>query len=261
MEVEYERPKDHIALIRLNRPEKMNAFSKSLERALLAALDKACADEDVRVVMFAGSGRSFSGGWDLGETDLTDPEHHPLSARAGRHTWLEIVRMLRRPDKLFIAAVHGFAAGQGVELCIASDLVVCDESARFYFAETRVGFAMTSGTAKLLPLIVGLANARRLALLGQTIDGREAHRIGLAVELAPPGGHEAAALRLAEEALKGAPLAIAAQKQLLDGALAMSLDAVQDFEVQTSFRLTLTEDHQEAKRAFAAKRQPVFRGR
>jgi enoyl-CoA hydratase len=169
--------------------------------------------------------------------------------------------MLRRPDKLFIVAVHGWAAGQGVELCIASDLVVCDESARFYFAETRVGFAMTSGTAKLLPLIVGLGNARRLALLGQTIDGREAHRIGLAVELAPEGGHEAAALRLADEALKGAPLAIAAQKQLLDGALAMSLDAVQDFEVQTSFRLTLTEDHQEAKRAFADKRPPVFKGR
>lgn len=261
MEVEYEKPKEHVALIRLNRPNKMNAFSTSLERALLSALQKACADEDVRVVVFAGRGRSFSGGWDLGETDLTDPEHHPLSARAGRHTWLEIIRMLRRPDKLFIAAVHGYAAGQGVELCIASDLVVCDESARFYFAETRVGFAMTSGTAKLLPLIVGLANARKLALLGQTIDGKEAHRIGLAVEVAPGGEHEAAALRLAGEALKGAPLAVAAQKQLLDGALAMSLDAVQDFEVQTSFRLTLTEDHQEAKKAFAGKRSPVFRGR
>ena len=261
MEAEYERPKEHVALIRLNRPDKMNAFSTSLERALLSALQKACGDEDVRVIVFAGAGRSFSGGWDLGETDLTDPEHHPLSARAGRHTWLETVRLLRRPDKLFIAAVHGWAAGQGVELCIASDLIVCDESARFYFAETRVGFAMTSGTAKLLPLIVGLGNARRLALLGQTIDGREAYRIGLAVELVPEGGHEAAALRLADEALKGAPLAIAAQKQLLDGALAMSLDAVQDFEVQTSFRLTLTEDHQEAKRAFAGKRPPVFRGR
>ena len=261
MEVEYEEPREHVALIRLNRPDKMNAFSTSLERALLSALQKACADEDVRVVVFAGSGRSFSGGWDLAETDLTDPQHHPLSARAGRHTWLEIVRMLRRPDKLFIAAVHGYAAGQGVELCIASDLVVCDESARFYFAETRVGFAMTSGTAKLLPLIVGLANARKLALLGQTIDGKEAHRIGLAVEVTPAGGHEAAAITLAQEALRGAPLAVAAQKQLLDGALAMSLDAVQDFEVQTSFRLTLTEDHQEAKKAFAGKRSPVFRGR
>jgi len=120
---------------------------------------------------------------------------------------------------------------------------------------------MTSGTAKMLPLLVGMANARKLALLGQTIDGREAHRIGLVVEVAPAGEHEAAALRLADEALKGAPLAIAAQKALLDAGIAMPLEALQDFEVQVSFRLTHTEDHQEAKRAFAAKRRPAFKGR
>ena len=261
MLIQYEQPQPQVALIRLNRPDKMNAFSIPLERDLLGALQRACADEEVRVVVFAGAGQAFSGGWDLGETDLTDAEHHPLSGRAGRHKWLEVIRTLRRPDKLFIAAVHGWAAGQGCELCIASDLIVCSESAKFYFAETRVGFAMTSGTAKLLPLLVGLANARRLALLGQTIEGREAYRIGLVVEVTPEGEHEAAALRLAEEALKGAPLAIAAQKQLIDAALAMSLDAVQEYETQVSFRLTNTADHQEAKKAFAAKRKPEFRGR
>jgi enoyl-CoA hydratase/carnithine racemase len=261
MLIQYEQPNPHVALIRLHRPDKMNAFSVALERELLAGVRRACDDEETRVVVFSGAGRGFSGGWDLAETDLTDAAHHPLSARAGRHTWLEVVRTLRRPDKLFIAAVHGWAAGQGLELCIASDLVVCDETARFYFAETRVGFAMTSGTAKLLPLLVGLGNARRLALLGRTIDGGEALRIGLVGEVAPAGEHEVAAIRMAEEALKGAPLAVAAQKQLLDAALAMPLEAVQDFEVQASFRLTHTEDHQEAKRAFAAKRRPEFKGR
>lgn len=261
MEIQYEQPKEHVALIRLNRPEKLNAFSVSLEQELLEALQRACDDEDIRVVVLAGSGRSFSGGWDLEESDQTDPDHHPLSARAGEHTWLQLVRLLRRSDKLFIAAVHGWAAGQGMELCVSSDLVVCTESARFYFAETRVGFAMASGTARLLPLMVGLANARRLALLGQTIDGREAHRIGLVAELAPEGEHEDVALRLAGEALKGAPIATAAQKRLLDEALEMSLEAVRAAEIQTSFRLAQTEDHQEAKRAFAAKRTPTFQGR
>jgi 2-(1,2-epoxy-1,2-dihydrophenyl)acetyl-CoA isomerase len=261
MEVEYEQPKEHVAMIRLNRPEKMNAFSVSLERDLLQGIQRACDDEEVRVVIIAGNGRSFSGGWDLGETDLTDPAHHPLSARVGQHTWLKIVRLLRRPDKLFIAAVHGWAAGQGVELCISSDLIVSSETAKFYFAETRVGFAMASGTARLLPLMVGLGNARKLALLGQTIDGREAYRIGLVAELASDGEHEAAALRLAGEALKGAPIAVAAQKQMFDDAMEMSLDAIRDFEIQTSFRLSHTEDHQEAKRAFAAKRPPVFKGK
>lgn len=261
MLIEYEQPKPSVALVRLNRADKLNAFSVALERDLLDALRRACDDEDVRVVVFCGAGKGFSGGWDLEETDLTDPAHHPLSGRAGRHTWLEVVRTLRRPDKLFIAAVHGWAAGQGLELCIASDIVVCDETAKFYFAETRVGFAMTSGTAKLLPLLVGLGNARRLALLGQTIDATEAHRIGLVAEVATTGEHEAAALRLADEALKGAPLAVAAQKQLLDAGLGMPLGAIEDFEVQVSFRLTNTDDHQEAKRAFAAKRKPEFKGR
>jgi enoyl-CoA hydratase/carnithine racemase len=261
MLIQHEQPDPRIVLLRMNRPDKMNAFSVRLERDLLASLRRACDDENVRVIIFAGAGKAFSGGWDLAESDLTDPAHHSLSARAGRHTWLEVVRTLRRPDKLFIAAVHGWAAGQGLELCIASDLVVCDESARFYFAETRVGFAMTSGIAKLLPLVVGLTNARRLALLGQTIDAAEAFRIGLVAEVSPAGAHEAAATRLALEALKGAPLAVAAQKQLLDAALAMPLEAVQDFEVQVSFRLTATDDHQEAKRAFAAKRRPEFKGR
>ena len=261
MLIQFEQPDSHIVLLRLNRPDKMNAFSVELERDLLASIRRAADDENVRVIVFAGAGKGFSGGWDLAESDLTDPEHHPLSGRAGRHTWLEVVRTLRRPDKLFIAAVHGWAAGQGLELCIASDLVVCDDTARFYFAETRVGFAMTSGIAKLLPLVVGLANARRLALLGQTIDSAEAFRIGLVAEVAAAGEHEAAALRLAREALRGAPLAVAAQKQLLDAALAMPLEAVQDFEVQVSFRLTATDDHQEAKRAFAAKRKPEFKGR
>ncbi|MGH7487151.1 MAG: enoyl-CoA hydratase/isomerase family protein, partial [bacterium] len=117
------------------------------------------------------------------------------------------------------------------------------------------------GVARLLPLMVGLSAARKLTILGQTIDGHEAHRLGLIAELAPEGEHEAVALALAAEALKGAPLATAAQKQLLDDAMEMSLDAVRHYEIQTTFRLAQTEDHQEAKRAFAAKRKPDFKSR
>ena len=98
-------------------------------------------------------------------------------------------------------------------------------------------------------------------MLGQTIDAAEALRLGLLVKVTPEGEHEAGALELAHEALKGAPLAVAAQKQLLDAAAEMSLAATIEAEVMTSYRLTLTEDHQEAKKAFAEKRKPTFRGR
>src|SRR5437588_1237983 len=256
MQVDYEPLEAGVIGIKLNRPEKLNAFSPAREDEFLGAFRRACADESVRVVIFSGAGRGFSGGWDLASPDLTDAEQRSLSELAGLHTWVDVVRLLRRPDKLFICAVHGWAAGQGLELCIASDLVVAAEETKFYFAETRVGFNMTSGTARLLPMLVGLANARRLALLGQTIDAAEALRLGLVVKLAAAGQHEAGALELAREALKGAPLAVAAQKQLLDAALDMSLGATFEAEVMASYRLTQTQDHQEAKRAFAEKRAP-----
>jgi 2-(1,2-epoxy-1,2-dihydrophenyl)acetyl-CoA isomerase len=261
MQVRYEPQGKEIVGIRLNRPEKLNAFSPSLEVELRDVIERACADESVRVVIFSGAGRGFSGGWDLTSPDLTDAEYHPISDLAGLHSWVDVVQLLRRPDKLFICAVHGVAAGQGLELCIASDLVVAAEGARFYFAETRVGFSMTSGSARLLPMLVGHAQARRLALLGATIEAAEALQLGLVVKVVPDGEHEAGALELAREALKGAPLAVAAQKQLLDAGAEMSLTATIAAEVQTSLRLTQTEDHQEAKRAFLAKRKPVFRGR
>lgn len=261
MEVQYEPSGRRIVHIRLNRPEKMNSFSPSLEIDFLEAIRRACEDQEVRVVIFSGQGRGFSGGWDLGSPDLTNADERAFSELAGLHTWVDVVKLLRRPDKLFIAAVHGVAAGQGLELCIASDLVVAAQGTRFYFAETRVGFNMTSGTARLLPMLVGLAQARRLALLGQTIDAAEALQLGLVVKVTPEGEHEQGALELAHEALKGAPLAVAAQKQLLDTAAEMSLAATIEAEVMASYRLTQTDDHQEAKSAFAEKRKPLFRGR
>src|SRR2546423_6492148 len=244
--VAYEGAAPGIVVVRLNRPEKLNAFSLPLEQALLEAVERACADEAVRVVVLAGAGRGFSGGWDLEESDLTSAESQPLSTRAGQHTWLRLIRLLRRPDKLFIAAVHGWAAGQGLELCIASDLIVAAEDARLYFAEVRVGLNMTTGVAKVLPLLIGPGNAKRLALTGAKIEAAEALRMGLVVEVTPAGGHEARALELAAEVTQGAPLAGAAQKRPVDRALEESPAPGQDFEGMSSPRLTATQGHHEA---------------
>src|SRR2546427_6851916 len=97
MLVQYEQPNQHVALIRLNRPEKMNAFSTGVERDLLTALQRACGDEAGRVVVSGGGGKAFSGGRAHAVSDLTDPEHHPLSGRAGRPTWLAVMRTPLRP--------------------------------------------------------------------------------------------------------------------------------------------------------------------
>jgi enoyl-CoA hydratase/carnithine racemase len=258
--VQYAKPQEHLVSLRLNRPAKLNALSRELEEALLGSVRRACADEAARVVVISGAGRAFCAGWDLGEASPADPGRQPFSALAGATAWLELIRLLRRPDKVFIAAVHGWVAGQGLELSLACDFVVASGDARFYFAETRVGFAMTSGAARLLPAIVGLSRARMLMLTGATVGAQEAERIGLACLLAPDGEHEAAALGLAARVAEGAPLAVAAQKMLVDSALDSSLAAAEQAEMLASMRLSATDDLREAQEAFAARRPPVFAG-
>lgn len=259
--VQYAKLQEHLVSLRLNRPGKLNALSRELEDALLYAVRRACADEAARVVVISGAGRAFCAGWDLGEATPADAQQQSFSALAGATTWLELIRLLRRPDKVFIAAVHGWVAGQGLELSLACDFVVASSDARFYFAETRVGFTMTSGAAKLLPAIVGLSRARMLLLTGATIGGPEAERIGLACQVTADGEHEAAAFALGARVAEGAPLAVAAQKMLIDSALEMSLSAAEHAELLASLRLSGTDDLREAQAAFAAKRPPVFAGR
>jgi 2-(1,2-epoxy-1,2-dihydrophenyl)acetyl-CoA isomerase len=259
--VRYDKLRDTIVSLRLNRPDKLNAVSRDLEDALLDSVRRASADEAVRAVVISGAGRSFCAGWDLGEATPADPRQQPFSALAGATTWLELIRLLRRPDKVFIAAVHGWVAGQGLELSLACDFVVAAGDARFYFAETRVGFAMTSGAARLLPAMVGLSRARMLMLTGATVGAEQAERIGLACQVTSDGEHEAAALTLAARIADGAPLAVAAQKMLVDSALDMSLSAAEHAEVLASMRLSNTDDLREAQEAFAAKRPAVFAGR
>ncbi|MHB2029095.1 MAG: enoyl-CoA hydratase/isomerase family protein [Acidimicrobiales bacterium] len=250
-----------IVSLRLNRPESLNALSSALEASLLVGVRRACDEDEVRVVVFSGAGDNFSAGWDLKEPDVGDPEKRTRAELSGETQWLELLRLLRRPDKIFVAATHGWVAGQALELCVASDIVVAAEDARFYFAETKVGFNMTSGTARLLPLLVGLQQAKRLALTGAIIDAQEAERLGLVVEVVQKGEHEQAARNLSERICESAPLACAAQKMLFDAGIDMSLASAQRAEVVASLRLGATDDFHEARTAFIAKRVPVFRGR
>lgn len=258
--VQYAKPQEQLVSLRLNRPGKLNALSRELEDALLDSVRRACADEAARVVVISGAGRAFCAGWDLGEATPANAQQQSFSALAGATTWLELIRLLRRPDKVFIAAVHGWV-GQGLELSLACDFVVASGDARFYFAETRVGFTMTSGAARLLPAIVGLGRARMLMLTGATVDAQEAERIGLACQVTADGEHEPAAFALGARVAEGAPLAVAAQKMLIDSALEMSLSAAEHAELLASLRLSGTDDLREAQAAFAAKRPPVFAGR
>ena len=244
-----------VARLTLERPETLNALNRDVAAALEDSLGQLERSRDVSVVVLGGRGRAFCAGNDIAEMPaLSSSEAEALSRR-----WQDLMDRFARLPQVTIAAVQGYALGGGCMLAAAQDLRIAETGAKFGLPEITLGFNPSYGIARLLD-VVGGGHARELLLTGRTVDAAEALRMGLVVEVTPAGGHEARALELAAEVTQGAPLAVAAQKRLFDAALEMSLAAVQDFEVMSSLRLTETEDHQEAKRAFAEKRPPNFRG-
>lgn len=265
MSIDYEVVRQRIARIHLNRPKSRNPISPDDARDILKHLKTAQADPAVRVVVFSGEGEHFSAGADLLAYDELMHSVRNGQTPISTYTALlkdcaDIVRLLRDPDMLSIAAVEGWTVGQGLEIAIASDFIVAAENTRFYFAETQIGLTMTAGCAKLLPMMVGLANARRLMLFAEKISAGEAERIGLVAKRVPVDALLDTALEMAERLASSAPLGLAHQKRFIDLALSMDLSAVQDLEMHAAGWLALTEDALEADRAFTEKRAPRFRG-
>lgn len=265
MSIDYEVVNHNVARIHLNRPRHRNPISPDDSRAILSHLRTAQADPSVRVVVFSGEGDHFSSGADMAAYNelmhaVRDGKRPLADYISVLQVTADIVRLLRAPGLLSIAAVQGWTVGQGLEMSIASDFIVADETSRFYFAETQIGLTMTSGCAKLLPQMVGLGNARRLMLFGEKITAGEADRMGLLTRVVPSGQALTVALEMAEQLAAGAPLALTHQKRFLDAAAAMDLSAVQDLEMHAAGWLALTEDALEADLAFSEKRTPQFHG-
>lgn len=172
-----------VARVRLNRPERLNAISPEVASELLAALDEA-HHRGARVIVLGGAGRAFSSGHDLKE-----PDHPAGSPEANQHlhTLQHLTRRLMAPHVVSIAAIHGYALGAGAEIALACDIVLADQTAKIAFPEVQAGLSMTGGGSYLLPRIVGLSRAKKLMLLGETLDAATAHDWGLVAEVAQEG--------------------------------------------------------------------------
>jgi enoyl-CoA hydratase/carnithine racemase len=244
---------DGVAWATLDRPDKLNAMGPGFWAELRTVLQTVADDDAVRVLVFRGAGRCFSVGGDIeGFGTLGDiAERRAYVAEA-----LGALRAVEELTKPTIAAVHGFAYGGGCELTMVCDLVVADETARFATPEAGVGLmpglAVVRGRAH-----AGLHALKYLALTGEPIDAEQARLAGLVNTVTPAGDHEAEAARLAALMARKAPLALAAAKRILgrgsDDGYAYATEAVS--------LLQTTEDHAEGLAAFAARREPEFRGR
>ncbi|MFC7494186.1 MULTISPECIES: enoyl-CoA hydratase/isomerase family protein [unclassified Nocardioides] len=243
--VEYVRDGD-VALIHLNRPDRLNAVVPALTAGLAAALARA-AREDARAVVLAGRGRAFCAGHDLKEPE---PVETPVQTRARLEEIQDVTRLVRRFPGPVVAAVHGYALGAGCEFALACDVVVATEDAQFGFPEVGVGLSVTGGISKLLPALVGWAKAKELLLLGDRVTGAEAGRLGMVARVVPPGEHETTALGLARRLAERPPLALSLAKQVLDHGLDATLEDAMVREVDHAILTSLSGESDAPTEAF-----------
>jgi enoyl-CoA hydratase len=245
-----------VALVTLRRPAQLNALGTPMIDALDDALTAAAEDPAVRVLVICGEGKAFSAGADIKEFGALAG---PIEFRGFIEHLETVLRHLERLPKPSIAAVNGIAFGGGLELALACDLRVVDEQARLGVPEIKLGLLPGAGGTQRLPRIVAPAVAHAMLMTGDPIDAAEAHRVGLANEVAPPGTSLERALAIGRTLATRAPLALAAAKRLRE-AWALPLDVALEHERETVANLFATADRAEGTAAFVEKRDPHFRG-
>jgi enoyl-CoA hydratase/carnithine racemase len=244
-----------VGIVRLARPEKMNALDLAMRGALADAFQELGEDPAIRVIVVTGSGTVFAAGADLRLLADKDPEG--VRALDFARFW----RPIADCPKPVVAAVAGPALGAGCELVLMCDIIVADRTARFGQPESRVGIMPGAGGSQRLVRVLGKYLASHLLMGGVALDAARAHALGLVCELVEPGEAEAAALALARKLAAQPPLALAAIKRSLAAGADLPLADANALEQGEFLRLFDTADQKEGMAAFLAKRQPLFEGR
>ncbi len=260
----YEKRDDGIAIITLNRPERLNAFTRTMLDEWYAALQDAHLDPGVRVIIVTGAGRAFCAGVDLatGLSGLMDPHRTLVENRNFlRDTVQRIPRLLAQMDKPYIAAVNGPAMGAGMDMASMADIRFASETARFGMTYVRVGMVPGDGGCWYLPRIVGMAKALELIWTGDIIDAQEALRIGYVSKVLPPEELMPYTLQFAQRLARGPAVAIQLSKRLAYRAQHTDIDEALEAAQQAMVMVQMTEDAREGARAFLEKREPQFKGR
>jgi 2-(1,2-epoxy-1,2-dihydrophenyl)acetyl-CoA isomerase len=246
-----------ILTLTLNRPDALNSFTVEMKEELSAALKEAARDKSVRVVILTGAGRAFSAGQDLKERGA--PGVADLGTEL-RTRYNPIILAMRRLEKPIIGAVNGVAAGAGVSVALACDIVIASESASFIEAFGRVGLVPDTGSTWFLPRLVGYARAAEMIFTAEPVAARTAERIGLVNRVVPADQLMDEARSLATKLAAASPRALALAKRGLNRALESGLEDALDYEAQLQSIAGRSRDHAEGVAAFVEKRPPRFTG-
>jgi 2-(1,2-epoxy-1,2-dihydrophenyl)acetyl-CoA isomerase len=252
---------DGVATLTLNRPERMNAFSKEIMDGLLTGLPRLAGDPSVGVIVLTGAGRAFCAGGDVKRMAADETPPSEAEATANLRQRMEVSRMLHEIPKPMIAMVNGAAAGAGLSIALACDLRFAGESARFITAFAKVGFSGDFGGTYFLTKLVGSAKARELYFTADPVSARQALALGIVNRLFPDEELQKETLAFARRLANGPRVALGLMKQNLNIAESGTLSELLDAEAVGQIRTGRTEDHREAAKAFVEKRAPVFLGR
>jgi enoyl-CoA hydratase len=246
-----------IALITLQRPEKLNALNAGTIAELDRAVRNAAADSDIGGVIVTGAGKAFVAGADIAELVEMGPLTGVRVSRQGQETF----RFIERMPKPVIAAVNGFALGGGLELALACHIRVASDNARFGLPEVKLGIIPGYGGTVRLPRLVGRGRALELMLTGEMIDSAEAYRIGLVNRVVPQPELLPVTRQLLERIIANGPAAIALAIEAVDHGMNTGIDDSLTLEANLFGLLAATDDMKEGMQAFLEKRAPDFKGR
>lgn len=261
--------RDGVLYLTMNRPDRLNALSDHIIAGMLEQLRNAAGDHEVGAVVLTGAGRGFCAGGDITRMrDRNEAAAHDGANNSGLDQRIAATRrgeecsvLLHEIPKVTIAAVNGPAAGAGLGLCLACDIRIASDAARFGTAFARVGYSGDFGGSYFLTQLVGAAKARELYFSAEVIDANEALRLGMVNRVVPAAALADEVHAYAKRIASGPRVAYGYMKGNLNAALTTDLRTLLDREAVGQALTSLTEDHKEAVKAFLEKREPRFHGR
>lgn len=247
-----------IAILTLNNPERYNALGGSLLDDLNAALDEVLCEPRARAVVLTGAGKGFCSGAQFGGDTFGAGEGIAERMRGSINPVIEKIRNLPIP---VVVAMNGAAAGAGVGIALAGDIVIAARSARFILSFVRLGAALDGGTSLFLQRSIGAARARALALLGEPLAAETAAQWGLIWKAVDDADLLNEAMAVAQKLADGPPVSLGLIKGQIEAAWNSSLASTLDDEASSQARAFVTEDLREGAAAFVQKRPARFTGR